>query len=45
VEFQLAEVYRGAFNCAEVSLLELQGMTRSGRSIVGYVNVAAIEKR
>jgi hypothetical protein len=45
VEFRVSDIYRGVFNCAEVSLLELQGKTRDGGSIVGYVNVVGIEKR
>ena len=42
VEFQLADVYRGAFGCADVTLLEMQGQTQAGVPIEGYVNVSAV---
>jgi hypothetical protein len=41
VAFRLADVYRGAQSCRDVTLLELQGVTSSGKDIVGYVAVAA----
>ena len=41
VAFRLADVYRGAQSCRDVTLLELQGVTSSGQDIGGYVAVAA----
>lgn len=41
VSFDLAQVYRGAFDCAAVTLLELQGDTLNGEQLAGYINVQA----
>jgi hypothetical protein len=39
LEFRLTDVYRGVTSCDAVSLLELQGLTRQGQHISGYVKV------
>jgi hypothetical protein len=41
VSFRWADVNAGAFSCAEVTLLEMQGWTSAGQPIVGYMNVVA----
>jgi hypothetical protein len=45
VQFRLADVYRGVSSCENVTLLEMQGQTREGQPIVGYVNVVAAAGR
>jgi hypothetical protein len=41
VSFRWADVNAGAFSCSEITLLELQGWTRTGQPIVGYLDVVA----
>jgi hypothetical protein len=37
----VADVYRGALNCDEATLLEIQGQLLTGQPIVGYMHVIA----
>jgi hypothetical protein len=40
LQFRLADAYQGTASCQDVSLLEMQGQTKAGEHLLGYIKVA-----